>query len=295
MKRRTVSLLMVTVMALMGMTGCGSGEESKKDTKDVENTDAGNSVAEETAEASESEGKPMAGVHLEMAIDAEYAPFESVNSDGEIVGFDVDLNEALAEELGYTYNLNDMEFTGLISSISSGKCDYIISALTYSEERDEVVDFTDGYYTPVMAMVFKKDAGYTSMSDFEGKKVGTTLGSVYEDVVSQIDDVQLLTYDVVNEALPIIGTQELDAVLADTSNAISFCEQDDSLTYMVVSLSFTEGIVSDFSVLLPEGSEYVDDFNEALQTLKDNGTYEELIVKWFGEQYYEDLKTAQNE
>lgn len=283
MKRKFVSMSLVIAL-VFSLTGCGSSK----------NTEAasGNNGAESSEETGNAE-KPMSGVHLEMAIDAEYAPFESVNSDGEIVGFDVDMNAALSEILGYTYNLNDMEFTGLVSSIASGRCDYIISALTYSEERDEVVDFTDGYYTPVMAMVFKKDAGYSSMSDFEGKKVGTTLGSIYEKIVEKIDNVQLLTYDVVNEALPIIGTNELDAVLADTSNAISFCEQDDSLTYMVVPLSFTEGIVSDFSILLPEGSEYIDEFNEALQTIKENGTYEELIKKWFGEQYYEDLKKAE--
>lgn len=276
MKRKFMSMSLVMVM-IFSLIGCGSSKNDEAKSNDA----AGDT------------GKPMSGVHLEMAIDAEYAPFESVNSDGEIVGFDVDLNEALADVLGYTYNLNDMEFTGLISSISSGRCDYIISALTYSEERDEVVDFTDGYYTPIMAMVFKKDAGYSSMEDFEGKKVGTTLGSVYEKVVKKIDNVELLTYDVVNEALPIIGTDELDAVLADTSNAISFCEQDDTLTYMVVPFSFTEGMVSDFSILLPEGSEYIDEFNEALQTLKDKGTYEELVVKWFGEEYYEDLKKAE--
>ena len=243
----------------------------------------------------EDSDQPLKGVKLNMAIDAEYAPFESVNSDGEIVGFDVDLNEELSKILGYEYTLNDMEFTGLISSIATKKCDYIISALTYSEERDEVVDFSDGYFTPVMAMVFKKGESYNSMDDFNGKIVGTTLGSVYEKVVQKIDNVEMKTYDVVNEALPIIGTDELDAVLADTTNAISFCEEDDSLTYMVVPLSFTKDTISSFSVLLPNDSPYVEYFNSAIAELKENGTYDKLVEKWFGEQYLKDLQTAQEE
>ena len=272
--KKLVAVSLAAVMCAAVFTSCGSGTD--------------NSVS-----INENSDQPLKGVKLNMAIDAEYAPFESVNENGDIVGFDVDLNEEISKILGYEYTINDMEFTGLISSIASKKCDYIISALTYSEERDEVVDFSDGYFTPVMAMVFKKGEDYKTMDDFKGKIVGTTLGSVYEKVVKKIDNVEMKTYDVVNEALPIIGTDELDAVLADTTNAISFCEEDDSLTYMVVPLSFTEDTVSAFSVLLPNDSPYLKYFNEASSEIKENGTYDKLVEKWFGEQYLKDLQTAQ--
>lgn len=272
--KKLVAVSLAAVMCAAVFTSCGSGTD--------------NSVS-----INENSDQPLKGVKLNMAIDAEYAPFESVNENGDIVGFDVDLNEEISKILGYEYTLNDMEFTGLISSIASKKCDYIISALTYSEERDEVVDFSDGYFTPVMAMVFKKGEDYKTMDDFKGKIVGTTLGSVYEKVVKKIDNVEMKTYDVVNEALLIIGTDELDAVLADTTNAISFCEEDDSLTYMVVPLSFTQDTVSAFSVLLPNDSPYLKYFNEAIAEIKENGTYDKLVEKWFGEQYLKDLQTAQ--
>ena len=272
--KKLVAVSLAAVMCAAVFTSCGSGTD--------------NSVS-----INENSDQPLKGVKLNMAIDAEYAPFESVNENGDIVGFDVDLNEEISKILGYEYTLNDMEFTGLISSIASKKCDYIISALTYSEERDEVVDFSDGYFTPVMAMVFKKGEDYKTMDDFKGKIVGTTLGSVYEKVVKKIDNVEMKTYDVVNEALPIIGTDELDAVLADTTNAISFCEEDDSLTYMVVPLSFTQDTVSAFSVLLPNDSPYLKYFNEAIAEIKENGTYDKLVEKWFGEHYLKDLQTAQ--
>lgn len=272
--KKLVAVSLAAAMCAAVFTSCGSGTD--------------NSVS-----INENSDQPLKGVKLNMAIDAEYAPFESVNENGDIVGFDVDLNEEISKILGYEYTINDMEFTGLISSIASKKCDYIISALTYSEERDEVVDFSDGYFTPVMAMVFKKGEDYKTMDDFKGKIVGTTLGSVYEKVVKKIDNVEMKTYDVVNEALPIIGTDELDAVLADTTNAISFCEEDDSLTYMVVPLSFTQDTVSAFSVLLPNDSPYLKYFNEAIAEIKENGTYDKLVEKWFGEQYLKDLQTAQ--
>ncbi len=272
--KKLVAVSLAAVMCAAVFTSCGSGTD--------------NSVS-----INENSDQPLKGAKLNMAVDAEYAPFESVNENGDIVGFDVDLNEEISKILGYEYTLNDMEFTGLISSIASKKCDYIISALTYSEERDEVVDFSDGYFTPVMAMVFKKGEDYKTMDDFKGKIVGTTLGSVYEKVVKKIDNVEMKTYDVVNEALPIIGTDELDAVLADTTNAISFCEEDDSLTYMVVPLSFTQDTVSAFSVLLPNDSPYLKYFNEAIAEIKENGTYDKLVEKWFGEQYLKDLQTAQ--
>lgn len=277
-KRKTVFAAMLSVLFGMSLlAGCSGGSDTTSEVSIDANAE-----------------QPLKGIKLTMAIDAEYAPFESVNADGEIVGFDVDLNEEISKILGYEYELNDMEFTGLVSSLSTGKCDYIISALTYSAERDKVADFSDGYFQPIMALVYKKGQDYTSMDDFKGKIVGTTLGSVYEQVVKRIENVTLKTYDVGNTVLPIIGTDELDAFLTDTTNAIAYCAEDETLDYMVVPESFASDLVSAFSVLFPNDSPYLPYFNQAIQELKDNGKMDELIEKWFGEQYFADLEKAQN-
>ena len=100
-----VALTLVMSLMAASLTGCG-GSSGKKDT------------------AAATDSNPLKGKKLVMAVNAEYAPFESKNESGTIEGFDVDLNQALADKLGYTFELDDMDFTGLIGSITSKRCDY---------------------------------------------------------------------------------------------------------------------------------------------------------------------------
>ena len=229
-----------------------------------------------------------------MAINAEYAPFESKNESGTIEGFDVDLNQALADKLGYTFELDDMDFTGLIGSITSKRCDYIISALSSNEKRKKVVDFSQGYYTPVTVILCPKDSGIESSADLKGKKVGVTLGTEFEIYSKTIKGVKTITYESIATSIPLIGTSELDACIMDSSNAFEYCKKYDNLTYKVVPMNEIKGVLDNpYCIVLPKNSEYVDVFNKALDELEADGTMEKLQTKWFGKEYTDALKVAE--
>lgn len=270
-----VALTLVMSLMAVSLAGCG-GSSGKKDA------------------ATATDSNPLKGKKLVMGINAEYAPFESKNESGTIEGFDVDLNQALADKLGYTFELDDMDFTGLIGSITSKRCDYIISALSSNAKRKKVVDFSQGYYTPVTVILCPKDSGIESSADLKGKKVGVSLGTEFESYAKTIKGAKTITYESIATSISLIGTSELDACIMDSSNAFEYCKKYDNLTYKVVPMKEINGILDNpYCIVLPKNSEYVDVFNKALDELEADGTMEKLQIKWFGKDYTEALKEAE--
>lgn len=289
-KTATAAALLVLAMSLI--TGCsntGAASQSSSSPVSAVSSPEDSSTASQEASAAE---KPLAGKHLVMAINAEYPPFESKNENGDIVGFDVDVNDALAEKLGYTYEMQDMEFTGLISAISSKRCDYLISALSANDERKKVVDFSEGYFTPVTAMIVPKDSDINTVADLKGKKVGVSLGTEFEKYAKSLDGVNVITYEGLITAVPLIGTNELDAAIVDSSNAFAFCEKNTNLTYKVVKFSETSDYFHPYSMAFQKASSLTDSFNQALKELEEDGTIDQLMEKWFGQEYVDSLKEA---
>jgi polar amino acid transport system substrate-binding protein len=266
--------VVIPFLALGLLTGCGSQSST--------------SAANETS----SSGKPLAGKHLVMAINAEYPPFESKDSSGKIVGFDLDLNDALAKKLGYTYELKDMDFTGLISSITSKRCDYAISALSANAERKKVVDFSNGYFDPVTAMIIPKNSGIASVKDLQGKKVGVTLGTNFEKFAKGATGAKVVTYPSLTAAIPMIGTNELDAAIVDSSNAFAFRKENEKLTYDIIKFSETGAYFQPYAAAFQKNSGLRDVFNKSLKELENDGTMKALKQKWFGDEYLKALAEA---
>src|SRR5689334_7915697 len=93
---------------------------------------------------------------LKLGVSADYPPFE-FKQNGRIVGFDVDLAEELAKELGYTVEIQDMDFSALIPSLKTGRVDFVMSGISVNEERKKNVRFGDPYYSGKFAVVSKSD------------------------------------------------------------------------------------------------------------------------------------------
>ena len=303
MKKKFMSVLMATALVAALLAGCGSEAEGTAETtapaaetSEEVTEEASEETSEETTEVSadSSEAKPLDGVHLKMAINAEYAPFESVNETGEIVGFDVELNEILAEKLGYTFELDNMDFTGLVPAIQSGRDDYCISALSANEERDAVVDFTDGYYTPVTAILVPAGSDIQSVADLKGKKIGVSLGTEFEQYAKSIEGAEVTSFESMPGTVQLIGTDQLDCEIMDSSNAFAYVDASNgTLEYRIVKTSEAEGYFHPYSMVFPEGSDYVAIFNEAVAELVADGTMEELQAKWFGAEYTDALSSAE--
>jgi polar amino acid transport system substrate-binding protein len=225
-----------------------------------------------------------------MALNAENAPYESVGPSGEFEGFSIDLITELSEILGFTYEYLDMEFTGLISSIQTGRCDCLLSSVSITPERQELVDFSDPYFEPVITIISAKESGITKMEDLVGKKVGASSGTTFLTLAQSIENAEGIGFDNISSAVSLIGTPELDALIETSSFGVVYGSQ---YNLDVHTIPFSVAKDLPYGAAFPKGSEYLDDFNAAFAVLFENGTMSALQEKWFGDDYVKRLAEAQ--
>ncbi len=233
----------------------------------------------------------LAGRHYTLAINATFAPFEfaTVNDKGDsvITGFDIDVLDAIAKSLGFTYDLKDMNFSGLIGELQSARADFVISGLSATEERKKSVDFSIPYYYCKTAILSPASAPVTSMAEMKGKKAAAVFGTEYSKVVEAAGSVPTLLDN------STMVTQELlngrvDSAVMDASQAKSKCDEHPGLVYHVIPNELLEKsryAASTYSIAFQKNSPLIPYFNREIERMFADGTMKELIVKWMGEEF----------
>jgi polar amino acid transport system substrate-binding protein len=221
---------------------------------------------------------------LVMATSADYAPFEYIESDksDEIIGFDVDLANAIAGKLGYEVEVKDMDFGGLIQSLKSGQADFVLAGMTPTEKRKKNVDFSDIYYTAQHMVISKKDSGIATEEDLEGKTVGVQLGSIQEGKAEEINETVTITVENRNripELIQELKSDRFDAIIIEDTVAKGYLDKEADLTSFTISDDPEE---AGSAIAFPKDSDLTEKFNQELQKMKENGELQEIIVKWFG-------------
>lgn len=219
---------------------------------------------------------------LTVACDTNFPPFEFKDpKTGEHTGFDVELWAAIAKIIGVDYTLQPMDFNGIIPGLQSGQLDVGIAGITIKPERAEVVDFSDGYYNAgLLLLVAKDNEDVTDIDSVEGKVVATKLGTTSADFLKENakpKDIKLFPN---NDAMFMeLMSGGADAVLFDSPVVSDFVRKAGQGKVKIVGPIY-QG--QSYGIGFPKGSELVEKVNAALKTLKDNGEYEKLYVKWFG-------------
>lgn len=218
-----------------------------------------------------------------VATDNSFVPFESLNEEtGELEGFDIDLMNALAEEVGIEVEFEPMDFDGLIAGLQSGRYEIGIAGITITEERKETIDFSDPYYDAGLIIAVQKDnTEIQSEADLAGKVVGTRAGTTSEAYLKENHpDAEIEPFPGIVEAYMDLQAGRVDAVLYDMPNVKYYVAQEAADDLKVVG-DVLQG--EQYGIGFKKDSEIRDKMNEALQTLKDNGTYDDIYEKWFGE------------
>ncbi|MFG6176329.1 transporter substrate-binding domain-containing protein [Halomonas sp. THAF12] len=220
---------------------------------------------------------------LDVVTDPSFVPFEMMDQDsGEMVGFDMDIIAEVAERAGFDYNLRTMDFNGIIPAIQTGNVDIAIAGVTITDERAEIVDFSDPYYdSGLRLLVNANDDSIQSVEDLEGKKVGTKIGSTSYDFLQESlgDSADITPYPGSSDMYMALLGGSVDAVFYDAPNVGYFSQtQGEGRTKVVGPLY--EG--QQYGIVLVKGSDWVEPVNEALSTMKEDGTYDEIHSKWFG-------------
>ncbi|MBP1976325.1 ABC transporter permease subunit [Cohnella thailandensis] len=222
-----------------------------------------------------------AGKTITMGTSPDYPPYENIDAaaGGEIVGLDIDIALAIADKLGYELKIAPSDFDGLIAALQSERVDFVMSGMSVTEERKQSVDFSDIYYVASNMIVSLKDSGYDSLDDLAGKKVGVQLGSTQENVVSGIEKPDVLKLNKIPDLIQALKADRVDAVIVEDAVAAGYAGANEDLKIAAIPAS-DEG--EGYAIAFPKGSELTEPFNKALQELKDDGTLQQMIDKWFG-------------
>jgi len=254
-------LIAILLLSIVVLAACGTGT-SKEDTS-----------------SSSSDDKVLI-----MGTSADYTPFEYIDSakSEEIIGFDIDLANALGEKLGYEIKVQDFEFSGLIQALKSGKVDLVLSGMSPTPDRKKNVDFSDIYYTAKDLVVTSKDSNIKSVEDLKGKTIGVQLGSIQADAAEEIAktvDVKIEKRDKIPELVQEIKAGRFDGAIIEDVVAKGYLSKDDSLSSFEAAEANED---AGSAIAFPKDSELTEKFNAELKKMKENGELDKLIVKWFG-------------
>ncbi|WP_243138049.1 basic amino acid ABC transporter substrate-binding protein [Heliorestis acidaminivorans] len=219
-----------------------------------------------------------------VGTEATYRPFEWRDEQGNIVGFDIDLINAIGEELGIEVEIRNIPFDSLIQSLQNGNIDVIASAMTITERRQETVDFSKPYYESVQAIVVKADSDIASAEDLLDKKVGVQNGTTGSEVAAQLlgeRNQNISRFDTIANAFNSQLVGQVEAVIADKPVAERFIANNpNSGLKVIVDDSFESEY---FGLAVRKTSpELLAKINEALEKLEQEGKIAEFLDTHMG-------------
>lgn len=282
MRKKILTLTMAVCMAA-SLAGCGSGtaettaaattaaETTAAETAaETEKTDETEKADETTAAQAES-----AGGTLVMATNAEFPPYE-YHEGGEIVGIDVEIAAAIAEEMGMDFEVEDMAFDSIIPAVQSGKADFGAAGMTVDEKRKQSVDFSDSYATATQVVIVAADSEIATPDDLAGKTIGVQLGTTGDIYASDIEGATVEQYNKGFEAVQALTQNKVDAVVIDGEPAKVFVSQNEGLKILDDALT-----VEEYAICVKKGNtELLEGINAAIADLKESGKLQEIVDKY---------------
>ncbi len=217
-----------------------------------------------------------------VAMDASFPPMEFVDENKEIVGFDVDLLTAIADEMGFEFEIKNTAWDGIFAGLESGDYDVIMSAVTIRADRQEKYDFTDPYINAGQAIVVRADESeIQGPDDLSGRTVGAQIGTTGAFAVQDIAGATLKEYDSADLALLDLVSGNIDAVVVDTPVAADYALLS---TQFAGRLKIVGDAITDeeYGALVNKGqnAEFIEMFNEGLQKVMDSGEYDQIYARW---------------
>ncbi len=216
-----------------------------------------------------------------MGTSADMPPFEFYEA-SKIVGYDIEIAQAVAAEIGLDLQVRDMDFSALVPALQSGRVDFVMASMTPTPEREAVVNFSEAYLTLPLAAVTLTHAAVHSESGLSGKKVGVQLGSTHEqfarDVASRDKTVKIHSLNKLAELIQELISGRIDVVIMETKTAKSFQQINPDL-----KVSEIENNSVAFAMAFPKDSPWREKFNIALKKLHESGRLDEIRANWFSD------------
>ncbi len=285
MKKKMIALTMSVLMAasLSARGGGKSDASSDAATTAAETTKAAEAEAkDESTEAEEEETKAQDAAAAEgkvykIATDTTFAPFEFENDKGEMVGIDLDLLKAIAEDQGFEYELVVAGFSAATTGLEAGEYDAVIAGMSITDARKEKYDFSEPYYDSGVGMAVNADSDIASYEDLNGKTVAAKIGTEGCTFAESIADQYGFT---------IMQFEDSSSMYQDVlaGNSVACFEDYPVLGYEIsrgtafkMPLEMEHGNSYGFAVLKGQNTELLEMFDAGLKNMKDSGKYDEIL------------------
>jgi polar amino acid transport system substrate-binding protein len=215
---------------------------------------------------------------IRVATDATWAPFEYVDTETEeIVGFDIDLFDAIALRANLTVEYENVAWEPLLAGMATGTYDAAISSITIKPDRLAKMNFSHPYFTAGQIITtLKSNTDITGSETLSGKSVGVQTGTTGDDLATSINGTDVKRYDEIGLAFVALMTNVIDAVICDNPVAYGYVAKYDTLKNVGEVMSSEE-----YGIAVKKGEEeLLEKINTALDELLDEGIIEELTEKW---------------
>ena len=275
MKKRIYFL--ITLLSVLLLSGCGGAADTEDSAGQADTASAG----EEPFKESSSETKQTLTVAMELA----YPPFEMRDEAGEAAGISADLMKAFGEYAGYDIQIENTAWDGLIPSLQTGAADIVISSMTITEERQNLIDFSDPYANALLAILAGADSGFRSVEDLNqaGKvlavKSGST-GHMYAE--KNLPEAELLVLPDESACVTEVAQGRADGFIYDQLTIYRNWQNNPDTT-SAVFIPFQD--VEQWGIAVQKGNEeLLSQLNAFLADFQANGGYEELTEKYLAEE-----------
>ncbi|MBQ4253540.1 MAG: transporter substrate-binding domain-containing protein [Erysipelotrichaceae bacterium] len=253
------TVLLISLICLLSLFGCSKKEPETVDSIDDQVLTAGTLV---------------------VGISADYPPFESLDTNNNLIGYDVDMARSLAakikDEKGNAYKVEFvmMDFSTIISALQTGQIDVGIAAFSYDPERECL--FTSPYYLSAQVIVVQSNSGITSLSDLSGKTVAAGDGTVGYAAASEIAGVQMTSPGDYLQQFEMLKTNQIDAVVCDEKVAEGFVSTSENLTILSEKLA-----EDNLCITVKKGNTFIlEALNKAIEEFVSSGESDNLKEIW---------------
>ena len=290
MKKKVLAVLLATAMVGTMAAGCGSSSDESSSSSSSESN---SSSTESTASSSSSDEVKLEdiegaleGVTLSVGTTGLFGPFTYYDDDGStLIGYDLDLLNDLQDILGFEIEggeIQAMDYSALTTSLSEDKIDIGAAALCATDERKEVMNFSDIYCDSGQVVMVNKDddKGIESVDDLAGKTVAVEKGTASHTYATKnLPDTTLEVHDTITTAYESLEQGKVDAVIQDGPGANFYIKTTTDTKLEVVGDEFNQG-QAPYCVAIAKDCEYYDEINAAVQYLIQTGVTDELYAKW---------------
>lgn len=278
--KKKILFFLVTAILMFAIVGCSQSNEQKSTSGETTSTSSTES-SEKTTDSGEAEET------LVMGLDDTFAPmgFKDKTS-GELVGFDIDLANAVAKKIGKTIEFQSIDWSMKENELNAGNIDMIWNGYSITDERKEVVAFSDPYLDNRQIIIVLADSPINTKADLKDKTVAIqaessaiTAVKAEEGFIDTLKNKELVEFSTNNEAFSDLEAGRSDAVVADETLARYYIHEKGDDKYKTLEENFG---AEEFGIgFRKDDTELVNAVNEALKELKADGTYDEIYSKWF--------------